>query len=122
MTKMKFKCMNCSKTVSDSRYMGTENRNHCPFCLWSEHVDIKPGDRANSCHGMMKPMGLAFKKEKPNKYKKEEKGELMIIHQCQKCGIETKNRIAGDDSPEAILAVVEEKDRKEVERQLFGKK
>ena len=67
-------------------------------------------------------MGLAFKKEKPNKYKKEEKGELMIIHQCQKCGIETKNRIAGDDSPEAILSLVEEKDKKEVERQLFGKK
>ncbi len=155
MNTMKFKCLNCGKIVSDSRFMGTENRNHCPFCLWSKHVDIKPGDRAQLCHGLMKPVGLTFKKSKPNKllrfklaqypakagkfdslspnpplsdtasrnkYKKEEKGEVMIVHQCLKCEAKTKNRIAGDDSPEAILSIVEEKDKKEVEKQLFGEK
>ena len=116
-----FICRNCKKTVS-SAAIGTHHRNHCPYCLWSKHVDINPGDRAKSCHGMMKPMGLAFKKEKPNKYKEDEKGEVMIVHKCQRCGIETKNRIAGDDNTELVLALAEEKDKKEVEKQLFGER
>ena len=29
--------------------------NHCPRCLYSKHVDINPGDRAEQCDGMMEP-------------------------------------------------------------------
>ncbi|PIS14515.1 hypothetical protein COT64_02220 [Candidatus Shapirobacteria bacterium CG09_land_8_20_14_0_10_39_12] len=122
MIKEYFVCKNCSKKVKFEA-IGTKNRNHCPFCLYSLHVDKKfAGDRASSCQGLMKPIGLAFKKEKPNKYKKEEKGEVMLIHECQKCGIQTKNRISGDDSPQVILAICKEEDKSEVEKQLFGHK
>ena len=39
-----FICQHCGKEVlplTDGSY-----RNHCPFCLYSLHVDITPGDRA----------------------------------------------------------------------------
>ena len=31
--------------------------NHCPECLWSKHVDKHPGDRAEECGGLMRPIG-----------------------------------------------------------------
>ena len=83
---------------------------------------MSPGDRAKSCHGMMKPIGLTFKKEKPDKYGKEEKGEVMIVHLCLRCGTETKNRVAGDDNTEIIIGLASEEDKKEVEKQLFGER
>ena len=104
--------------------LGTHHRNHCPFCLWSKHVDAQRlGDRNDSCQGMMKPAELAFKKEKIDKYGKERQGELVIIHQCLLCGKISRNRIAGDDSTEEITKLVDEKkiDKEEVLTQLFGK-
>lgn len=121
MGKKSFICENCKAKVP-SLAIGTKNRNHCPFCLWSKHVDENlPGDRKSHCLGMMRPIGVDFKKEKKDKYGQEAKGEIMLAHQCQKCGKESNNRIAGDDNPEAILAVGEEINKKEVKRQLFGK-
>ena len=38
-----FICAHCGKEVEP---LGYTSRNHCPFCLWSLHVDINPGDRA----------------------------------------------------------------------------
>ena len=32
---------------------GTRHRNHCPHCLSSKHVDLRPGDRRASCRGRM---------------------------------------------------------------------
>lgn len=102
-------CLNCKKEITENKLIGTANRNHCPFCLWSLHVDLKiPGDRKSNCHGLMKPASLAFKKD----------GEIMIIHKCQKCGSISKNRLAGDDNPEEILKI---EDSKEIREALFGK-
>lgn len=115
-----FICKNCKKVVNKTP-IGTCNRNHCPFCLWSLHVDERSGDRKSTCFGLMEPIGLAFKDEGLDKYGKKRQGEIMIVHKCQKCGKENKNRIAGDDDPKAILEICEEKDKKEVSRQLFGK-
>ena len=42
-----FRCHHCRADVPEDA-PGTRNRNHCPFCLWSRHVDIEPGDRAAS--------------------------------------------------------------------------
>ena len=53
----------------------------------------------------MKPIGLAFKKPKPNSYSNQTSGELMIVHHCLSCGKIAANRIAGDDDSFAILAV-----------------
>ena len=51
-----FLCEQCGRHVlplSNGSY-----RNHCPFCLFSKHVDILPGDRASDCGGLMEPVGL----------------------------------------------------------------
>lgn len=86
-----FTCANCTKTVSLTA-PGTKNRNHCPFCLCSLHIDNEIGDRANNCHGVMPAIGKIYKPD----------GEEVLIHKCKKCGVERKNRIAGDDDFELV--------------------
>lgn len=34
-----FKCSHCKQFVVINDIMGTVNRNHCSWCLWSRHVD-----------------------------------------------------------------------------------
>jgi len=107
-----FRCCNCGRWVPFSEFMGTEHRNHCSFCLWSKHVDLKkPGDRKSKCQAGMKPIGLTFKHEGVDKYGILRRGELMLIHECVNCGKISINRIAGDDNTEAILRVFEESQR-----------
>ena len=48
-----FTCAHCGREVEP---LGYTSRNHCPFCLWSLHVDILPGDRANTCRAPMEPI------------------------------------------------------------------
>ena len=106
---MIFICSHCGKKVSFKRTIGTEHRNHCPFCLWSQHEDLEiSGDRKSNCRGQMKPIGLTFKKEGQDKYGQQKQGELMIIHQCLICGKISINRLAGDDDNQVILEVFEE--------------
>ena len=78
-----FVCANCGKQVEP---MGKSSRNHCPFCLCSLHVDINPGDRANECGGLMRPI-----RSEP-----DAKHEFIIIHKCEKCGEIRRNRAALD--------------------------
>jgi DNA-directed RNA polymerase subunit RPC12/RpoP len=86
-----FICVGCSKKVSYDA-PGTKNRNHCPYCLASLHVDEIIGDRSSQCHGLMPAIGKFYKPD----------GEEMLAHKCQKCGQIRKNRVAGDDSYEEI--------------------
>ncbi len=88
---MDFICAHCGKDVS-AKAWGTKNRNHCPFCLYSKHVDNEVGDRKATCCGLMKPIGKMYKAD----------GEEVLMHKCTKCGLERKNRIAGDDSGELV--------------------
>lgn len=63
-------CEKCGEPVIGGRY-----NNHCPNCLWSKHVDDKvPGDRASTCQGLMKPVGIEKKK-----------GKIRIHHECTTC-------------------------------------
>jgi hypothetical protein len=118
-------------------YIGTSNRNHCNYCLWSKHVDEEKGDRKAVCHNGMKPIALTFKHEGYGK-----QGELMLVHQCQ--GLDCKkisiNRIARDDGNNQVLDIFElskqlskqqifdetgitilvHTDEAEIHRQLFG--
>jgi len=144
MNQNNFVCLHCREQVSDSAFMGTISRNHCPFCLWSKHVDReKPGDRSDSCGGAMEPIGLTFKRKSPDKYGKKQLGELMLVHHCLSCGKISLNRLAGDDEVKIILKIFEKslkinpeekrslsdrkisllqaKDRKQIEIQLLGK-
>lgn len=102
-----FICLNCHKQVHLNKNIGTANRNHCPNCLYSKHVDENiPGDRKAKCLGLMKPIGLTFKLEGLDRWGKEKQGELMLIHECCDCGKISINRIAGDDLPSKILEVL----------------
>lgn len=86
-----FICENCQKTVNKLFY---SSRNHCPYCLYSKHVDLNPGDRLHDCNGLMKPIGI-----------ENYKGSYKISHQCQKCFIIKKNIIAKDDDLEQIIKI-----------------
>jgi hypothetical protein len=101
-----FRCLHCHLLVStDSIFSGVRNRNHCPYCLWSRHVDSsQAGDRLATCQAQMKPIGLTFKSTR-KKYGIDRYGELMLIHLCAGCGKVSINRIAADDAAEMILGV-----------------
>ena len=59
-----FECGHCHQHVSaEPQQAGTRNRNHCPYCLWSKHVDLREaGDRLAACKGPMQPVGLTLKR------------------------------------------------------------
>ncbi|ADY12809.1 RNHCP domain-containing protein [Sphaerochaeta globosa] len=90
-----FICVHCGMPVSGLAW-GTKHRNHCPHCLHSRHVDMRPGDRACLCKGEMQPIALWQKAD----------GELMILHRCQTCGMIKANRAAGDDNLLALQALL----------------
>ena len=104
-----FRCGHCRNIVSAAHLLsGVNNRNHCPYCLWSCHLDLfAAGDRLSACKGQMKPIGLTMKKSR-NKYRLESRGELMLVHECTECGTLSINRIAADDDPENILIVFQD--------------
>lgn len=89
-----FICSNCGQTVPPPGH-GTTNRNHCPHCLHSLHLDLRPGDRRSGCRGVMVPISVWVKSD----------GEWSIIHRCQRCGFMRTNRIAGDDNEAMLLAL-----------------
>ena len=76
-----FICANCKKEVLPLKYT---SRNHCPFCLCSLHVDVNPGDRANNCGGILRPI----------KAEPDAKRGYVIIHRCERCGAISKNKAA----------------------------
>jgi hypothetical protein len=101
-----FICIQCQQYVScDPGSAGVQNRNHCPACLWSRHLDWRSaGDRLSVCRAAMQPIGLTTKRSR-NKYATERDGELMIVHQCSACETVIINRIAADDSATSLLAL-----------------
>lgn len=67
-----FICDNCHKYVPKLK---KGNRDHCPNCLYSKHIDIEPGDRLNKCLGFLIPLNIINKKNK-----------TQIKYTCEKCG------------------------------------
>ena len=104
-----FRCAHCHVIISSAHLIsGVNNRNHCPYCLWSCHLDLfGAGDRLSACKAPMKPMGLTMKKGR-NKYQREPRGELMLIHECVECKTLSINRIAADDDSAMVMAVFQE--------------
>jgi len=90
-----FVCENCGEEVKGSGYT-----NHCPNCLYSKHVDINPGDRANSCGGLMKPIDAYFEAQ-----------EWFLIQKCQKCGEEKKIKVAKNDNFGIIESILDRKNK-----------
>lgn len=109
-----FLCKQCNAFVSSASFLsGVQNRNHCPYCLWSRHLDLyEAGDRLSACKAPMKPIALTVKATR-NKYGSG-RGELMLIHLCIECGRLSLNRIAADDDPQKIFSVFVESSRLEI--------
>lgn len=103
-----FRCIHCAGLVlADPALSGVVNRNHCPYCLWSRHLDqFEAGDRLAACKAPMRPVGLSQKRVR-KKYASGAGGELMLVHRCEACGKTALNRIAADDDPEALIVVFE---------------
>jgi hypothetical protein len=85
-----FVCENCGQ-----KNMGTGYTNHCSECLFSKHVDNIPGDRANSCGGMMEPVSITLKGGLPDK----------IVQRCLKCGHEHRNKIDDTDNLDVLATL-----------------
>jgi len=77
-----FVCAHCGKKVKGNGFT-----NHCPDCLWSKHVDVNPGDRAEECGGMMEP--VAFEGSVAQYY---------VVQRCQVCGHERRNKLKSGDN------------------------
>jgi hypothetical protein len=103
-----FHCLQCGVFITaDPAVSGVRNRNHCPYCLRSRHLDLfEAGDRLAACKAPMEPVALTFKRS-CNKYARRDSGELMLVHQCQGCGKISINRIAADDVAETLMEVYE---------------
>ncbi len=84
-----FICENCHKKVEKLNYT---SRDHCPYCLYSKHIDIMPGDRQNTCLGLLEPVSI-----------EKFKNSFKIIYKCQKCGKLHKNIMAKDDNFDVII-------------------
>ena len=83
-----FVCAHCGKEVPP---LGYTSRNHCPHCLWSLHVDINPGDRANPCRGALRPI----------RTEPDPKKGFVVIHRCERCGEIRRNKAAlSGDTPD----------------------
>lgn len=92
-----FKCRHCRRFVVPLS-SGGSHRNHCPYCLYSRHVDgQRSGDRLGNCGESMEPLGQF---QRPN-------GEHVLVHRCLGCGLERFNRIAADDDFELVLSLPE---------------
>ena len=85
-----FICLNCGAAVEK---LGYTSRDHCPKCLHSLHVDINPGDRANDCGGVLRPVSA---------YMDSKKGYVLVF-KCAKCGQIRKNKAADDDDTDMII-------------------
>ena len=86
-----FICEHCGKEVAPAGYT---SRDLCPYCLYSKHVDINPGDRQNTCLGLLEPKEI-------EKFKDTYK----IVYKCKKCHQPHKNIIARDDDMDKIIEI-----------------
>ncbi len=85
-----FVCAVCGKEVKP---LGYTSRNHCPYCLSSLHIDVMPGDRANDCKGILKPI-----QTEPDRKK-----GFIITFKCEKCGEKVRNKSAADDNNSLLI-------------------
>lgn len=76
-----FICAHCQREVLPLK---SSSRDHCPFCLWSLHVDINPGDRENTCRAPMEPVAAL----------PDPKKGYIIVYRCTKCREIHRNRAA----------------------------
>lgn len=92
-----FICAHCGKEVTA---LGYTSRNHCPYCLWSLHVDKNPGDRASECKAPLEPVSA----------EPDPKKGFIITHRCTRCGALRRNKAASDDNMNLIIELTVNKE------------
>jgi len=83
-----FVCVKCGRSVQPHP---SSSRDHCNHCLTGLHVDINPGDRLNTCGGVLEPIGIQTKS-----------GKTKIVYRCKTCHEQVFNIVAPDDNAELI--------------------
>jgi len=85
-----FDCERCGHTNK-----GTGFSNHCSECLISKHVDIFPGDRKESCGGIMDVTGI------------QKKGERYVLeHTCTTCKKTSGDHFRERDNFDTLIKLV----------------
>ena len=92
-----FICEVCQTKVEP---LGYTARDHCPNCLCSKHVDNNPGDRANKCLGILRPIAID----------PDPKNEFKIVYSCDNCSETKRNKAAKDDNMELIIQIMSKPD------------
>lgn len=85
-----FTCENCGFSVIGDGYT-----NHCPECFYSKHVDIQPGDRAQTCRGLMKATQISGSSN-----------NIIITHTCQICGFKRNNKLQKRDNINSLIQII----------------
>jgi len=95
--KENFECEQCAhKNVGDGF------TNHCSECLTSKHVDIFPGDRKETCGGLM-PVT-----------KVEKKGERYVLtHTCNSCQQVVGDHFRDGDNFDTLIKLVHQANTKQ---------
>ena len=86
-----FTCQRCG-----ALNVGDGYTNHCAVCLTSKHVDVHPGDRADPCGGLMRPVSVA-----------SSHGRWRLTHRCERCGLERAN-FARAEEADAVIRLMRE--------------
>ena len=81
-----FTCAHCGATNAGDGFT-----NHCAVCLYSQHVDVYPGDRADLCGGMMRPVSVH-----------KSRGRWKLTHECERCGF-TRANYARPEETDAVI-------------------
>ena len=89
-----FICAHCGREIHPEG-AGSNHRNHCPYCLYSLHVDEEAGDRSSSCRGEMEPLAIVSRED----------GDWSILHRCKRCGKLNLNRALADDNPVLLTSL-----------------
>ncbi len=84
-----FVCEHCGTEIQGDGYT-----NHCSKCLYSKHVDKNPGDREETCGGLMEPISA---EKVGNEYK--------ITQKCLKCGFKRRDHLRDGDNFDAFLGI-----------------
>lgn len=87
-----FVCEHCAREIKPIKK--GSYRNHCSYCLYSKHLDIKPGDRSSMCYGLMKPVGQRIHPKKG----------IQLVHKCEQCHHIHYNKI--DESEDDMDIIV----------------
>lgn len=90
-----FICRNCGASVMP---LGYSSRDHCPFCLYSLHVDNLPGDRASECGGTLVPVSAQA----------DAKKGYIITYRCRTCNAVRRCRAAHEakQQPDDINLII----------------